>query len=117
MPIYEYRCDQCRHKSSHFFRSFTDSRQLACSSCGSTDLVRIMSTFTFNTPWYSGMNIPSSETLGDFDEDDQRNTAKWVQGMRRDMGPTFGGEYEDLVQQLETGGLGDDSDTKDVLDY
>ncbi len=44
MPVYEFRCNQCRRKSSHFFRSFSDTRRPACTNCGSADLVRVMRT-------------------------------------------------------------------------
>ena len=111
MPIYEYRCNQCRRKSSHFFRSFSDTRQPVCTHCGSPDLVRLMSTFAIHQPWDSDINIPSFESMTDFDEEDPRSTAEWVKGMRRDMGDTFGSEYDDMIQQMEAGGLeGDDED-------
>ena len=117
MPIYEYRCSQCRHKSSHLFRSYSDVRQPECVHCGSPELVRLMSSFAVHRPWYSGLNIPSSDTLGDFDEDDPKSTAEWVKGMRRDMGDAFGGEYDDLIQQMEAGGPDDEGDTADALDF
>ena len=98
MPIYEYRCKQCRRKSSHLFRTFSDTPQPACTHCGSSDLARLMSTFTVLKPWDAGLNLPSSETMGDFDEDDPASTADWMEGMRRDMGEGFGsGEMDDWM--------------------
>ncbi len=87
-----------------------------CTHCGSPDLARIMSTFAVHQPVDSGMNLPSSETLGDFDEDDPKSTAEWVKGMRRDMGDSFGSEYNDLVQQMDSGALdgGSGGDSLDV---
>ena len=116
MPIYEYRCNQCRRKSSHLFRSVSDTRQPACTHCGSADLARLMSTFIVHQSWDSELNFPSAETLGDFDEDDSRSTAEWVKGMRRDMGDAFGSEYDDLIEQMEVGGLEDEGDS-DTLDF
>ena len=98
MPIYEYRCNQCNRKSSHLFRSFSDTHQPACTHCGSPDLVRLMSTFAVHKPWDAGLNLPSSETMGDFDEDDPASTADWMEGMRQDMGEGFGsGEFDDWM--------------------
>lgn len=109
MPIYEYRCNQCRRKSSHFFRSMQVASQPVCSHCGSSELTRIMSTFAVHHSWDSGINLPSSETLGDFDEDDPKSTAEWAKGMRGDMGDSFGGkEYDDLIARMESGGLDDE---------
>ena len=113
MPIYEFRCNQCRRKSSHFFRSFSDTRQPACTNCGSKDLVRVMSTFAVHQAWDSGTNLPSGETLGDFDEDDPSSTAEWVKGMRRDMGDSFGKEYDDVIDQMDSGGLDDHDHSHD----
>ena len=96
MPIYEFRCNQCRRKSSHFFRGFSDTRPPACTNCGSADLVRVMSTFAVHQSFDPGPGFPSGETLGDFDEDDPSSTAEWVKGMRRDMGDSFGKEYDDM---------------------
>lgn len=106
MPIYEYRCNRCRRKSSHLFRSLSDTRQPVCAHCGSPDLVRLMSTFVVHHSWDSGINIPSFETMSDFDEEDPRSTAKWLKGMRRDMGDGFGAD-DDLIQQMEAGELED----------
>ena len=112
MPIYEYRCNQCQRKSSHFFRSFSNARQPGCIYCGSTDLVRVMSTFAVHQSWDSGHSLPSAETLSDFDGDDPRSTTEWVKGMRRDMGNSFGNEYADLGESMDSGGL-DDGDSSD----
>ncbi len=95
-------------------RTFSDKREPECKRCGSRDMVRLMSTFVVHQSWDSGINIPSSETMSDFDEDDPRSTAEWVKGMRRDMGDDFGAEYDDMIQQMEAGELddggGDDMD-------
>jgi hypothetical protein len=54
------------------------------------------------------MNIPSSETLGDFDENDPASTAQWIEGMQRDMGNGFGsGEYNEIMSEMGGGGPDD----------
>ncbi len=113
MPIYEFRCNQCRRKSSHFFRSLANPPQPACTNCGSTDLLRVMSSFAVHHSFDPGPGFPSAETLGDFDEDDPRGTAEWVKGMRRDMGDSFGKEYDDLIDQVDSGGLDDHDHSHD----
>ena len=71
-------------------------------------MVRLVSTFSVRAPWYSSMNIPSSETLGDFDENDPASTAQWIEGMQRDMGNGFGsGEYNELMSEMGGGGPDD----------
>jgi putative FmdB family regulatory protein len=111
MPIYEYRCKQCGLKSTHLFRSYSDIHQPKCTHCESPSLDRLMSAFTVHTPWDSGTHIPSTDTLGDFDENDPTSTAKWVKGMRQDMGDAFGKEYNDIIEKIDSGSsiTGDDN--------
>lgn len=115
MPIYEYRCAHCNRKSTLLVRSPSSDRQPVCSHCQSQDMVRLVSTFSVRTPWYSSTSIPSSETLGDFDENDPASTAQWIEGMQRDMGSGFGsGEYDELMSDMGSGGM--DGDASDDLD-
>lgn len=51
--------------------------------------------------------------MGDFDEDDPRSTAEWVKGMRRDMGDSFGKEYDDVIDRMDSGGLDDHDHSHD----
>ena len=113
MPIYEYRCKQCRRKSSHFFRSYSVVQPPSCLHCGSTDVARLLSAFAVQKPWDAGLSIPSAETMSDFDEDDPKSATRWLEGMRRDMGESFGRELEEDMARAEPGGpdgLGDDDD-------
>lgn len=43
MPIYEYRCADCRELSTVFVRSARVAVAPACGACGSTRLTRVMS--------------------------------------------------------------------------
>ena len=45
MPIYEYRCNECRRKVSIFVRGFSGTPEVVCDRCGSKDLTRLFSTF------------------------------------------------------------------------
>ncbi len=45
MPIYEFRCHDCRRKTSVFARSISSPINTTCSSCGSMELVRLVSSF------------------------------------------------------------------------
>lgn len=76
-----------------------------------------MSTFAVHQSWDSGINVPSYETLSDFDEDDPRSTAEWVKGMRRDMGSDFGNEYDGMIEQMELGEMAGDNGYIDDPDF
>ncbi len=43
MPIYEYRCDACEHKSSVLWRKFPPPDAVECNACGSASTHRVMS--------------------------------------------------------------------------
>jgi len=48
VPIYEYRCEPCRHRFEAFLAS--SSEQAVCPKCASTQLSRLMSTFAASVP-------------------------------------------------------------------
>ena len=108
MPIYEYRCNSCRRKSSRFLRTFSDTPSPVCDHCGHTELTRVMSTFAVHVPWDSGINIPSWETMSDSDDNDANSQAEWARGMRRDMGDSFGREIDEMIQQADPSAMGGD---------
>ena len=115
MPVYEYRCKNCRRRTTRFFRSFSQATDPTCAHCGSATLSRLPSTFAFHRSWDPAANLPSFETMGDFDESDPRSVSRWVEGMRRDMGDEFGHDFDDMMEQAEPSDHGDDD--SDDFDY
>ncbi len=113
MPTYEYRCKQCGRRTSRFFRSFSQAKNPTCSHCGSTDLPRLPSTFAFRRALDAGRNLPSFETMGDYDENDPKSVSRWVEGMRRDMGEEFGHDFDDMLEEAAEPGYGDGDDGSD----
>ena len=47
MPIYEYQCMKCGAKNEFFVRS-SDTDELRCKNCESTDLYKLMSASNFS---------------------------------------------------------------------
>ena len=45
MPVYEYRCNNCRRRVSLLVRSLSQPPEAICRNCGSKDLTRLFSTF------------------------------------------------------------------------
>ena len=48
MPIFEYRCEACRHRFEAFLA--TSSEQAVCPRCQGIQLQRLMSTFAASVP-------------------------------------------------------------------
>ena len=49
------------------------------------------------------------EGLGDMDEDDPRAAAKLLRKMKDEMGEDAGDEFDEAVDSLESGNLGEDA--------
>ena len=47
MPVYEYRCESCSERFEEFISASAPAPP--CPSCGSSDVTRLLSTFT--TEW------------------------------------------------------------------
>ncbi|MFQ5934425.1 MAG: zinc ribbon domain-containing protein [Dehalococcoidia bacterium] len=45
MPIYEYQCPSCQHKTSKFQHGYDPPDAAACEACGQEGAPRILSTF------------------------------------------------------------------------
>ncbi|MBI4200542.1 MAG: zinc ribbon domain-containing protein [Chloroflexi bacterium] len=100
MPIYEYRCQHCRRRTSQLVRGPQDHRPPVCGYCGSGELVRLFSPFAIQRSPDAGRALPSFESMSDVDESDPESMKRWVEGMRHDMGEEFGGEYEETVRDM-----------------
>ena len=121
MPIYEYECIKCRHKSSILTMRISEKIEPLCSHCGSTEMNRLMSRFA--TPRSEDARLDSladPSKLGDFDENDPKSVARMMCRMGGEMGDEFAGpEFNEAIDELESGGdLGGDDlsgDTDDDL--
>ncbi|MBI2867422.1 MAG: zinc ribbon domain-containing protein, partial [Chloroflexi bacterium] len=47
MPIYEYRCQDCRKRTSVFFRTVSAPVDARCQHCGSAAVERLISGFAY----------------------------------------------------------------------
>jgi putative FmdB family regulatory protein len=65
MPIYEYECSACGGLVSILVNRHQDPRGLACDSCGSKDLRRIISPVNFH--------LPQGDRLSSYTPREERN--------------------------------------------
>ena len=61
MPIYDFRCHVCGVVSEFLVANFSDSRTLACPSCGSQNLERLISAPSLLK---NGANAPGTTCCG-----------------------------------------------------
>jgi|SRR5579884_416081 putative FmdB family regulatory protein len=104
MPVYEYRCTDCRKRSSIFFRSFSDVNQPTCPHCGSHSLSKLVSRVAMlrsEEDRLEALADPSS--LAGIDEDDPKAVAAWARKMGSELGEDLGDEFDEMVDAMERG--------------
>ncbi|MBI5039439.1 MAG: zinc ribbon domain-containing protein [Nitrospirae bacterium] len=99
MPIYEYRCNQCKKRVTLLILS--RSTQARCSHCGGSDLTRLFSRFAAPKSEEARMeSLSDPAKWGDIgDENDPASMVKFMKKMGREYGDELG---EDFEQELES---------------
>ena len=92
MPIFEFRCNQCRKGFEQivFLRADMSSDALVCPHCGSTEATRLPSRFAM-----AGVSKKSESDLGDFDSDLDQEIDDMGTGDLGDADDDFGGGGDD----------------------
>ncbi len=106
MPIYEYRCEDCRRRVSILWRSFAEAEagQPVCPRCGGTNLVRLVSRVRVVRSEESRLeDLADPSFFSDFDENDPRSMARLMRKMADEVGEDLGPEFEEVVDRLEAG--------------
>jgi putative FmdB family regulatory protein len=106
MPIYEYRCHNCRRRVSILWRTFAEAETGTprCPRCGGEQLTRLVSRVRLVRSEESRMDdLADPASLGDLDESDPRSIARWMRKMGDEVGEDMGPEFEEVVDRLEAG--------------
>jgi putative FmdB family regulatory protein len=106
MPIYEYRCSDCKKKISVFFRSLSavDHSQARCPTCGGANLSRLVSRVRAIRSEESRLeNMADDSALSGLDENDPQSMGRWMRKMAAESGEAMPGEFDEVVGRLESG--------------
>jgi len=106
MPIYEYRCSDCRKRVSVYWRSFSEveTARPRCPTCGGEDLTRLISRVAVLRSEESHLeDLADPSSFADLDENDPKSMARWMRKMSREMGENLGPEFDEVVDRLEAG--------------
>jgi len=104
MPIYEYRCGDCRRRVQVFFRSFSAVSAATCPHCQSANLQRLPSRVALGrseSSYEDFLSDPSA--LENVDYEDPRAVAEWAKRMGEASGVDMGDDYEDMLDQMASG--------------
>ena len=108
MPIYEYRCTDCKKKVSVFFRSFSavDQEQARCPICNGTHLTKMVSkvrVLRCTSSSGGGDDSFDDSMLDDLNENDPRSLGRMMRRMSDESGEDMGPEFGEVIQRLEKG--------------
>ncbi len=116
MPVYEYRCGDCKKRSSFLIRSFQEKTQLVCPFCHRGNLNRIFSRFAMVHSEEDRLHrLADPSKWGGLDESDPKSIAQFAKRMGKEMGEEMGDDFDQMVdKELETGKMSsDDSSSED----
>jgi putative FmdB family regulatory protein len=110
MPIYEFRCRDCRKKSAFVTLSVAAVYEAVCQHCGSRALDRLVSRVAIGRSEESRMeSLADPSSLAGLDENDPKSMARWMKKMGREMGEDAGEDVEqDIDQAIAEAGGGPD---------
>ena len=108
MPIYEYRCADCKKKVSVFFRSFSavDQGQARCPICHGSRLTKLVSKVRVirgASASSGGEDGFDDSMLDDLNENDPRSLGRMMRRMADETGEDMGPEFGEVVGRLEKG--------------
>ncbi|MEK7848379.1 MAG: zinc ribbon domain-containing protein [Chloroflexota bacterium] len=103
MPIYEFFCPRCQHRTTVFQRSFSPPSAPSCPACGG-QLSRLVSAFAYHRSVQS-----VHESSGDPDRPtpdyykDPRNIGRWAEKRFEQMGMEMPSQVQDMIQAARDG--------------
>ena len=114
MPLYEYRCLDCKKRSTVLVLSLANQAPAACSHCTSARIERILSRFA--SPKSEEARLDASldlNNLAKLDENDPQSMARFMKTMGEEMGEDLGDDLSEAMESDETGVI--ESDRTDRL--
>jgi putative FmdB family regulatory protein len=105
MPVYEYRCADCKRRVS-VVQSYAEygNTQPVCPQCGGHALQRLISRVRVARSEESRMDsLADPSGWGDVNENDPRSMAKMMRRMSGELGEDIGPEFNEAVDRMEAG--------------
>ncbi|MDI6699228.1 MAG: zinc ribbon domain-containing protein [Candidatus Saccharicenans sp.] len=100
MPVYEFRCRDCRRKSSFLILSVKTPFEARCQHCGSLNLTRLISRVGILKSEESRLeSLADPSKLGELDEKDPKSLARWMKKFGREMGEELGPDFDEEIDR------------------
>lgn len=107
MPIYEFICQNCHKRLSFLIRDISAPFTPMCSSCGDTNLSRVISGFSYHKSLKTVWEESGEPTMhpGDDYYRDPRNIGRWVEKRFQDMGQELPSRVQEQIEAAREGVL------------
>jgi putative FmdB family regulatory protein len=100
MPIYEYRCRECRRVSSFLVLNLQEPFTPVCERCGSHSLERILSRVHVRLSEDTRLErLADPGQWSGLDENDPKSVARVLKRMGEELGEDYPGEVDQLVDE------------------
>jgi putative FmdB family regulatory protein len=100
MPIYEYRCADCRKKTTVVTLSVSAAVDPVCSHCGGRQMTKLVSRIAIRRSEESRLeSLADPSALTGLDENDPKSVARWMKKMGKEMGEEAGEDFEEEVDK------------------
>ena len=107
MPIYEFLCRKCDTKSSILVKGISEPLNPRCSSCGSDDLVRVITSFAYHKSvksiWEES-GEPQRSPGPDYYKD-PRNIGRWTEKKFKELDLDMPTQIKEQIQAAREGEL------------
>ncbi|THJ25268.1 MAG: zinc ribbon domain-containing protein [Nitrospira sp. CG24E] len=101
MPLYEYRCLDCKKRSTVLVLSLANRAPAACAHCTSAHVERILSRFASPKSEEARLEaLADPRNLAGLDENDPDSMARFMKTMGEEMGEDLG---DDISEAMESG--------------
>ena len=110
MPLYEYRCLDCKKRSTILVLSLAHQTPATCSHCASTGVERILSRFA--SPKSEEARLEASldpKNLAGLDENDPQSMTRFMKKMGEEMGEDLGDDLSGAMESGDAGAMDPDS--------
>ena len=112
MPIFEYRCEECRRRFSLLVGVVAGSAEQCCPRCGSRQLQKLISRFASPRSEDDALDELADPTrMGDLE--DPKQMMQWMKRVGRETGEDMCDDFEELVEEAAAeeaeGGPGDEA--------
>jgi putative FmdB family regulatory protein len=100
MPIYEYRCKDCRREMSFIVFTQAQVPELRCKHCGSENLSQLISRFSAPRSEDSRLeSMADPSKLSGLDENDPKSIARWMKKMGKELGEDAGEDFDQAIEE------------------